>query len=580
MKMAKRMLLVVMVLVTLVSFMGIAAEAASISMSKLNLGYMAPTDSKGTKTIETVKLYGDYDYINFYINSKKNDSYFFYEIYSDKDYTKAVGGDFVLCDKGDYTFTPKIKLKGTYKTKTYYMVTYAAKIYSDGSAKIDKSSMCEFTIKVDRSPAFNKKMVVLKETKNTTKGAYIKWGKLSGTSKYEIIRRSITGTKWTKVATVSGKKNSYTDTSVKNKNGNYIYSVRAVNKKGTKSRYLYSGLTCLFAKTPVMKSVSVIGNNTVQVKWGSTKSGAKYNVMRKEPGGSWATIATNYSGTTYNDKTAVNGRKYTYSVKAVISTNYGKATSSYYANDDKVVTYLKAPTLNSVTKSENGPNIKWSAVAGASTYKICRMPLDKSESWRLVGTVGSGTLTFTDKTASADGAYIYTVRADSAKNKGSYYSAGIDYVELDKPVVEVEATTENEIKISWNEIPYATDCEIYCRTVGGEWELLDVLSSWSMYYFYDLNKYGDYEFCVRAVRNNKVFSEYSDVVAYHQDAIVFSHSVAFTDRVEIGWSDYGYESYNIYRRLATEDQSADVLIASVIGNSFKDVTVENDVAYD
>ena len=98
--MAKRVLSLVMVVVTLVSFMGIAAEAASVTVSKLNLGYMAPTNSKGTKTIETVKLYGDYDYINFYINSKKSESYFFYEIYSDKECTKAVEGDFVLCDKG------------------------------------------------------------------------------------------------------------------------------------------------------------------------------------------------------------------------------------------------------------------------------------------------------------------------------------------------------------------------------------------------------------------------------------------------------------------------------------------------
>ncbi len=421
--------------------------------------------------------------------------------------------------------------------------------------------------------------MVLKEAKNTTKGAYVKWSKLSGASKYYIYRRSITGSKWTKVGTVSSKKTTFTDTSVKNKNGNYIYSVKAVNKKCTKSRMLYAGLTCLFAKTPVMNSVSVISNNTIQVKWGSTKSGAKYNVMRKEPGGSWATIATNYSGTTYNDKTAVNGKKYTYSVKAVISTSYGKATSSYYANNDKVVTYLKAPTLNSVTKSENGPNIKWSAVACANTYKICRMPLDKSESWRLVGTVGSGTLTFTDKTASADGSYIYTVRADSAKNKGSYYSAGIEHVVLDKPVVEVEATTDNEIKISWNEIPYATDCEIYCRTVGGEWELLAVVDSTSLNYLYDLNKYGDFEVCVRATRRNQIFSEYSNVVVYHQDAKVIVTSVPFADGIELGWKDHGYDSYNIYRRLSTQTSSEDVLIATVTGNIFKDTTVENDISY-
>ena len=65
--MAKRVISVFMVIVTLVSFMGIAAEAASISVSNLNLGYMVPTNTKGTKNLTTVNLYGDYDYINFYI---------------------------------------------------------------------------------------------------------------------------------------------------------------------------------------------------------------------------------------------------------------------------------------------------------------------------------------------------------------------------------------------------------------------------------------------------------------------------------------------------------------------------------
>ena len=123
MKMTKRMLAIVMAIITLVSVMGIVAEAASVTVGKLNLGYMAPTNAKGTKTIETVKLYGDYDYINFYINSKKDNSYFAYEICSDKDYTNVIGGNVVSCDKGTYSFTDKIKLKGNFSSKTYYMIS-------------------------------------------------------------------------------------------------------------------------------------------------------------------------------------------------------------------------------------------------------------------------------------------------------------------------------------------------------------------------------------------------------------------------------------------------------------------------
>ena len=77
MKMTKRVLSVVMAIVTLVSVMGIAAEAASVSVNELNLGYIAPTNRKGTKILSKVTLYGDYDYINFYVNSKKNNVYQF-----------------------------------------------------------------------------------------------------------------------------------------------------------------------------------------------------------------------------------------------------------------------------------------------------------------------------------------------------------------------------------------------------------------------------------------------------------------------------------------------------------------------
>lgn len=428
MKITKRMLAIAMAVITLVSCMGIAVEAASITVGKLNIGYMAPTNAKGTKTIETVKLYGNYDYINFYINSKKKNSYFAYEICSDKEYTNVIAGNVVACNKGTYTFTDKIKLKGNFSNKTYYMVTYALKVYSDGSMKIDQNSMKEFKVVVKINADFKDKVVILKESKNTTNGVTVKWSKLSGANKYEIMRRSITGTKWKKVGTVGNSKTSYTDTSVKNKNGNYIYSVRAVNKKGTKSRLLYSGLTTLFAKAPTMKSITVTYDNAIEIKWNSTSSKAKYNIMRKEGDGKWKTIKSNYSGTSYKDTTAKNGKKYTYSVKAVISTDYGKATSAYYENGGKAVTYLKAPSLKNVTAVENGVSVKWSKVSNATGYTILRKNGDGSGSWKSVGKVGSGVTSFIDTTADIETGYIYSVRSEASKNKGSYSNKGIEYV--------------------------------------------------------------------------------------------------------------------------------------------------------
>ena len=437
MKMIKRVFSMMMAIAMLVSIVSISAEALKVSIQDKKFGYMVPVDNKGTKTLSRVNLYGDYDYLNFYIHSlSKSDTCFFYEIYSDEKLTNCVDSGYTVCSVGDYNMSEKIELKGKYKSKTYYAISYAGKFSSDKKKlTVDENSMRKFTLKVDRSAGFNNKVVVLKETKNTTKGAYVKWSKLSGSSKYEIMRRSITGTKWTKVGTVSSSKDSFTDTSVKNKNGNYIYSVRAVNKKGTKSRYLYSGLTCLFAKTPAMKSIAVAYNNAIEIKWESTSSKAKYNIMRKEGDGSWKTIKTNYSGTSYKDTSVKSGKKYTYSVKAVLSTSYGKATSSYYANDSKAVTYLRMPTLKEAAAVENGVSVSWYKVSGAKGYTILRKNSDGSGSWSSVGKVSASATSFIDTSADIEKGYIYSVRSEASKNKGSYNRTGIEYIYVAPEIV-------------------------------------------------------------------------------------------------------------------------------------------------
>ncbi len=585
MKTAKRIFSIMLSIIMLVSVMSVSAEAAKVVVYEGNdekYGYMVPVNYKGTEVLSTVKVYGQYDYINFYIKAQENEPiYYFYGIYSDKKLTKCVQNDVIeINGKGEYSYSLKLKLKGKYKSKTYYVVTYAA-MYDEHNDIfiVDAESMCQFKLKVDRTTSFSKQKVMLKETKNTTKGAYIKWSKLSGTYKYNVYRRSITGSKWKKVGTVSKSKTSFTDTSVKNKNGNYIYTVKAVNKKGTVARYHYHGLTCLFAKTPTMKSISVTYNDTIEVKWNSTSSKAKYNIMRKEGSGSWKTIKTNYSGTSYKDTTAKSGKKYTYSVKAVLSTSYGKATSSYYANSDMAVTYLESPMLNSVAPVENGVNVSWGAVNGATGYTILRKNMDGSSGWASVGKVGADATNFVDTSAGIEETYTYSVRSEAAKNKGSYDRKGIDYIILDKPVIAVKENRYNEVEISWNEIPYATGYEVYCRSVGSEWEMLGAVDSTKLYFTYDLITFGDFEFSVRAVRNDKTFSEYAEAFAYHQEAMVICSSVAFTDGIELGWDDHGYDSYNIYRSLSTEAPGEEVLIGNVTGNTFKDTTVENDVEY-
>lgn len=579
MKMAKQILSIMLVVVTLVSIFCVSAEALRVVVYEGNdeqCGYMVPTNSKGTKDVSTAKVYGSYDYINFHIKSPfVQTNYYFYEIYSDKKLTKCVqSGSVVIEEKGDFSYSPKLKLKGKYKSKTYYVVTYAGVIeeYSPELLIIDAESVRQFKLQVDRTTSFIKQKVMLKETKNTTKGAYIKWSKLSGANKYYIYRRHIDGTKWTKVGSVSKSKTSFTDTSVKNKNGNYRYTVKAVNKQGKASKYHYAGLVCLFAKTPIMESVSVSANNAITVEWEKTSSKAKYKIMRKTGNGSWKTIKTNYSGTSYKDSTTKPGRKYTYSVKAVLSTDYGKTTSSYYANESKAITLLGAPKLKDVALTETGVKVTWGAVKGVRRYTVLRRPHNKSEGWTTLGTVDANTIEFTDTTADLDSAYIYTVRSEGKKYKDSYYSAGIEFVVLDAPtkinyryVSDIDGAT-----ISWETVDFANQYNVYIANEAGEWELYKTVSHKSGKPGYELScrfvteRTGSIKYAVTALYNNNYETPINTVYEMDYYPWVVTTANITVNGMVVYWTDKGAQSYNIYRRTGDEN-SEFVLIDTVEG---------------
>jgi hypothetical protein len=179
--------------------------------------------------------------------------------------------------------------------------------------------------------------------------------------------------------------------------------------------------------------------------------------MRKEGDGSWKTIKSNYSGTSYKDTTAKSGKKYTYSVKAVLSTSYGKATSSYYGNDSFAVTFLKAPTLNEALAVENGVNVSWNAVSGAKGYTILRKNSDGSTGWSSIGKVGADVTNFVDESADIETGYIYSVRSEASKNKGSYNRTGIEYIYV---APEVPDTTDPETTNPDVTVPDVTNPEV------------------------------------------------------------------------------------------------------------------------
>ncbi|MBE6814928.1 MAG: hypothetical protein E7522_05705 [Ruminococcaceae bacterium] len=556
MKTTKKFIMMILAVIMLFSIIAVGAQAASVDFIKANYGYMVPTDAKFTKSISTVKLYGDYDYINFLIESTSNDVYFFYEIYSDKDMTKLVGGGSTYCaDSGSYVFSPAIKLKGNFKSdKTYYCATYAAKTEDGENVKVSEKSVKSFKLKVTLKPKFKQKVVILKSVKNTVDGPTITWKKLSnGTTKYVVYRKGVTDAKWKKIATVKGDTYSYTDKSIKDKNVTYMYTVKGCDKNGTKTRCQYNGLLALYAKAPKVTAVNVTTDNKIEIKWKSSSPTATYRIYRSENNGKYKLVAKNITGTTYYDDTAKNsGSRYKYAVKAAIPTEYGTAVSSYKATKNR--TFLAAPELNPVVVTDNGLSISWSSVNGATGYTVYRKTLDEKAEFTELAKVDANTLAFTDTTANAQSAFSYTVRATTEKVNGSYNSKGAEYFVLGKPVItKVEIWLgEGYQKISWTGDSRTTKYNVYVKG-NNDWELLGS-TVFNEFQTYDTGKelFGKLEFCVEAVRGDLMSTSDSyEFESYPNVNITAKENLVAGNRLQWEVNKLA-EKYNVYR--ATVDK--------------------------
>lgn len=542
MKKTKRVLSMLLAVVLLFGIVSVSASAASTKW-----GYMVPTNSKFTKQASTVALYGRYDYINFYIDCNSNNTYYFYEIFSDSKYTNLVAYDAVVCNKGEYEFSSQLDLK-SFKTGTYYGVCYAGKIYSNGTYSLDENSLVSFKVKVNRTTAFDKQMVIVKSATASVNGPVIKWSKLSGATKYIVYRRAATGTKWTKLATTTST--SYTDKSVAAKSGSYVYTVKAVNKKNVASRYLYAGVAIDFVGAPKINSVKVSGNNCT-VSWSKISGVKTYYVYRKVDGGSWSRIGTVTNGATsfVDKKSKTSGTKYIYTVKAVRVFDGVNVAGKY--NAGKSVVFVTAPTVSSIsTTSDNVTVVKWNTVKN-STYVVYRKV--EGGSWTVLAKGYKGT-SFKDTTAKKDGTnYIYTVRATQKTSYGNvqgHYVASKAFAFTTMPKNIVATSGETGVKLTWDSVASAKSYTVYSKNIDGTGSWVNLGKATS-------NEFVDTASGVNGARIYTVRSEGSSVRgSYSSSGVVYFNPDAPVLTIDgedgnytISWEAVaGADSYAVYRK--------------------------------
>lgn len=308
----------------------------------------------------------------------------------------------------------------------------------------------------------------------------------------------------------------------------------------------------LTKKTVKLTGISATDKG-IKLSWNPLATAKTYKVYRKAEGDKkWTTIATlSSSATSYVDKTAKSGKKYTYTAKA-LDGDY----KSLHDTKGLSMTFLATPTNLSVngTGTNGYAKVSWKAVSGAKGYYIYRKggTLNNSE-WKKIATVKNGkTVSYTDKTAtSTSWNYTYTVKAYNGSNKSSYNKTGVDFNYVKMPTLKSATSYTDGMKIQWT----CSDKNVKSYTVfvksGDSWKKLGTTTN--KYYVDKTAKSGkSYTYTVKPYTKNNRGAYNGTGIKSTYLALPKLNSVTFDtkDRAKVTWSKVtGAKGYKVYRKI-------------------------------
>ncbi|GEM_PF-3052971 len=205
----------------------------------------------------------------------------------------------------------------------------------------------------------------------------------------------------------------------------YFYQVKSVNASGTVSTLGGFQFTSAAGSVPTAPSLTLPPSSgiPVAVNWTSVSGAASYSLYRRTPpvSGSWTSVASGLTGTSYSDSGVTTGTSYEYHVNACNTS--GCSPDSNYASVSVSSPDTQPPTvpagLVASSTSSSQINLYWSASTdnvGVAGYKVYRNST-------FVNSVT--TLSYSDTGLSAGITYSYTVAAYDAAGNISAQSGSV-----------------------------------------------------------------------------------------------------------------------------------------------------------
>ena len=298
--------------------------------------------------------------------------------------------------------------------------------YTDKTAK--ENVEYTYTVRACKSGVFSQyyagktavylTMPTFKSISNVKNSIKITWNGSSFADGYYIYRQVNNG-KWSKYTTIkSADILSYTDKKVSNGN-TYNYRVRAF-KDDIVSSYDAKGIGVQCIVAPKLTSITNV-NEGIRVNWNTVTGADSYRVYRKAQGEkSWKYLGTT-SSDSYVDTNVQGAVNYTYTVRSAKGKTFGS-----YDSKGISVKCIETPVITGAEYTEDGVNLTWQEVDGATGYYVYHKAEDATK-WSRIAVVKAET-SFEDEIPVEDSTYLYTVRAYNGKTKSSFYRDGLKCV--------------------------------------------------------------------------------------------------------------------------------------------------------
>ena len=223
---------------------------------------------------------------------------------------------------------------------------------------------------------------------------------------------------------------------------------------------------------------------------------------------------------------------------------------------------LEAPVVEVKQKSNGEYYLEWNRVDGAVSYEVYRST-DGSE-YTLWSWTSTYITSFKPFKSEMGGQYYYKVVAlDENDNRSAYSNVVTLLLQLQQPKVTVKrVSTTGRLKISWEEVPYAVEYQVYRSLTGedGSWSRISTTAKTSITNSKNMEPGTEYFYKVIALAKMKVAnSEYSEIksaVCTLAKPVVTTEYNAAKNGVKVSWEPVeGAVQYKLYRSLTGKDGS-------------------------